>query len=570
MKRFLHAGEGYVLFKRPSFKAIPCSSDTTLADNKRYRNKTTSTAYGSLVRPWFRQAAGILLVALVCLSARTGGAISRLLTGISSSFSRSAAEGLSKNSQIACLKPCPKRLWAHALYACLLLLLLHVQIGTAQESDPTPKDRAGSGVDLMSRIGDIIKPLQLGDEIPNDLWELPLRVGNHPEGLDEIRLSDYKGKLIILDFWATWCSVCLAGFPELDSLQRSFGESIQVLLVNPSESDSQVYERINKLVARNPDFSLPAVPLINGAELFAHYFPYSQVPHHIWIDPNGKVHAITYGDNTNRYTISKFLKDEEVVLEHKLLHSKFDGLLPFVSENNGADSRISSYTIFSNYISEVAASSQLKRDEEDKPVRLMCFNQSLPQLFATAYGEALEFSPSNLFFQKSRLVLEVNDTSRFMFPNELAEYRKWVKENTFCVDIWVCPDGKSDVFGMLKSHLEDVFPYKAQIENRSFPCWVLTVEDHSINAVDHHTISGLVEPRLLENREVKRILSFLTTAFRTQGIPFVSDHPPTASLTLLLDMGVDSPQEWDALFRQQGVSIRKEFRDLPVLVIKDI
>src|SRR5690606_14220301 len=60
-----------------------------------------------------------------------------------------------------------------------------------------------------------IKPLQIGDTIPEWLWQKPLQVVNHPEGKKIITLNDYRGKLIILDFWATWCSNCLAKIKEL-------------------------------------------------------------------------------------------------------------------------------------------------------------------------------------------------------------------------------------------------------------------------------------------------------------------------------------------------------------------
>src|SRR5690606_33173060 len=63
-----------------------------------------------------------------------------------------------------------------------------------------------------------IKPLQIGDTIPEWLWHLPLQVVNHPEGRDTITLDDYRGKLIILDFWATWCSACISAMPEANKL----------------------------------------------------------------------------------------------------------------------------------------------------------------------------------------------------------------------------------------------------------------------------------------------------------------------------------------------------------------
>src|SRR5690606_39597546 len=44
-----------------------------------------------------------------------------------------------------------------------------------------------------------LKSLEIGDQIPKEIWEQPFKVINHPDGKEIIRLSDYSGKLIILD-----------------------------------------------------------------------------------------------------------------------------------------------------------------------------------------------------------------------------------------------------------------------------------------------------------------------------------------------------------------------------------
>jgi thiol-disulfide isomerase/thioredoxin len=45
-----------------------------------------------------------------------------------------------------------------------------------------------------------------------------------------VSLSDYKGKVVLVDFWATWCDPCKAEIPELVKLQESLGSKGFVVL----------------------------------------------------------------------------------------------------------------------------------------------------------------------------------------------------------------------------------------------------------------------------------------------------------------------------------------------------
>lgn len=44
-----------------------------------------------------------------------------------------------------------------------------------------------------------------------------------------IKLSDYKGKVVIIDFWATWCPPCRKGIPDLISIQKEYKKDVVII-----------------------------------------------------------------------------------------------------------------------------------------------------------------------------------------------------------------------------------------------------------------------------------------------------------------------------------------------------
>src|SRR3954471_1342552 len=49
----------------------------------------------------------------------------------------------------------------------------------------------------------------------------------------EVKLSDYRGKIVFLNFWASWCEPCKAEMPDLDSMNASFkSRKFQMLAVS--------------------------------------------------------------------------------------------------------------------------------------------------------------------------------------------------------------------------------------------------------------------------------------------------------------------------------------------------
>src|SRR5260221_14661721 len=62
-------------------------------------------------------------------------------------------------------------------------------------------------------------------------------VSLHVQDGSVVRPADYKGKVLLVDFWASWCIPCRASFPALDAMyQRDKARGFEVLAVNVDES----------------------------------------------------------------------------------------------------------------------------------------------------------------------------------------------------------------------------------------------------------------------------------------------------------------------------------------------
>jgi thiol-disulfide isomerase/thioredoxin len=69
-----------------------------------------------------------------------------------------------------------------------------------------------------------------------------------------LRLSDYKGKIVLLNFWATWCAPCRAEMPDLVKWQREYkSRGLQVIGVTyPPEELAEVREFIKSIEVNYP------------------------------------------------------------------------------------------------------------------------------------------------------------------------------------------------------------------------------------------------------------------------------------------------------------------------------
>ena len=137
---------------------------------------------------------------------------------------------------------------------------------------------------LLSGVAQAVTPLNNLVVVPEvarhaapDFVSENLRGGN-------IGLADYKGKIVLLNFWATWCMPCRAEMPGMEKLWQKYKEQgFVVVAVSNDEGSKKRVETFSKLL----DLSFPI--LLDPEGEVNDLYKVSSMPTSFLIDGNGKI-----------------------------------------------------------------------------------------------------------------------------------------------------------------------------------------------------------------------------------------------------------------------------------------
>ena len=106
------------------------------------------------------------------------------------------------------------------------------------------------------------------------------------------RLSDFRGKPVILNFWASWCGPCKAEMPDFEEAYRTYGEEIAFLIVNLTDGSSETVETASAYIA-DQGYTFPVYydVAMEGAIGYSIY----AIPVTYFIDAEGAVRAANEG-----------------------------------------------------------------------------------------------------------------------------------------------------------------------------------------------------------------------------------------------------------------------------------
>jgi thiol-disulfide isomerase/thioredoxin len=406
-----------------------------------------------------------------------------------------------------------------------------------------------------------LAPLRIGERVPDVEMHTVINAS-----YESTNIAAFDDKLLLLDFWATWCGSCIREFPKLDSLTRRY-DRLQVLLVTAAVSSDKpgtVRAFFNK--KRNPSGLRYAMAATIDDGRLEQLFPHNSLPHTIWIY-KGRLIAITSAAEVNAANIEAVLDGTSIHMETKTDQMDFDPRKPLlVAGNGGEETSVISRSLFTRYLPGAGSPVGQLLTANGTLKRRYFINMPLLRMYAAAYAAV----PAN------RLVLEDGLDTALIAPVQPSA--AWKAQHYYCYELTVPLEMREeDMHSRIATDLDAQFGLDSRIEKRKISCYALVVKDSAgglLTAKDNRRSYGPLRSEAGMWQMYNKSLSALVDPLNRQS-PGSALHPVVLDETGMaapvdLELDIASLQDISLLkkaLQHYGLDIIPVTRELPLLVI---
>ncbi|WP_181348560.1 TlpA disulfide reductase family protein [Thalassobacillus sp. CUG 92003] len=154
-----------------------------------------------------------------------------------------------------------KKIITGSLFLILLVMLAYTLMdGSREKGKGGESGNNGNQEGTAMESPNAPEPLKVGSEAPD--FELKNKEG------ERVKLSDFQGKKIFLNFWASWCAPCREEMPELEKFEQDYGEEVVVLTVNATGDELQEGDARDYLATEGFSFRVLFDPQLEATNMY--------------------------------------------------------------------------------------------------------------------------------------------------------------------------------------------------------------------------------------------------------------------------------------------------------------
>jgi len=386
-------------------------------------------------------------------------------------------------------------------------------------------------------------------------------------------LSKYKGKLIILDFWATWCSPCVAMIPKMEKLQEQFKAQIQIIPV--TYQNEEIVDPFLKNLHKGKVSNLPQ---ITGDKELHKLFPHIYLPHYVWIDQTGTVKAITGLEEITAENIQKMLHASKVssnptaqnaspLKQKRDMKIAYDKSKPYLINGNGGDGNTLMYhSVLSRYQEGLPYGWSVYHADSLKYGRITATNLRLASLYQLAFWD-------QGYFVSNRRILMVRDSLPFS-PNRPESREAWQYNNCYNYELIVPPALFASRFLIMRGDMDRIlYQYEARIEKRMTSCLALvrTSREDKIRSASSKTVFRADRFGMeMQHMPIGRFITQLNAqSLQNSKIPVVDDTGYTGRVDLSIQAKLNDVESINKALEAYDLKFVVKECLIDMLVIRD-
>ncbi|WP_316824725.1 TlpA disulfide reductase family protein [Pedobacter miscanthi] len=357
----------------------------------------------------------------------------------------------------------------------------------------------------------------IGQRVPDVLIRNVSGLDGAGQNLGVLPLSAFKGKLLILDFWATWCSPCIAMIPKMEGLQEEFKGRVQFLPV-AYQSFKEVDAFYKKLQRQTGKVS--SLPMASADTTLVRLFPHQTLPHYVWIGADGVLKAITDREAVSRENINALLAAGSVRLKAKVDEQvRYDSSEPLFFAGSDFNDGIFRSQL-SGYVVNIGRGIYKDVDVQSAgPVRRITGrNLTMPELFRIAYKKG-----------KKETVLEGGLAEEFEPHLAGADFLDWLKQGrAYCYELMISQQSSGRAYALMQNQLRGFFSdFEVGLEKRTVKALALV----RTSSMDRIRTSGGTPAVVMDGFGCKLTSCFLAVFLDRLQVPFQASPLPLIDQT---------------------------------------